>query len=959
MIKRGIFVLFVLILSVGLSSAALEAYASSQEVNAGESVEFELYSNTPGVKYVVDSLPNEGRLYSGSGRIAQGDLPYELSSPFLRYETDSDFEGHEQFSFFVRGVGETSESVPVFLFSVRNCPDNLATVPPITEDWWENLQEYEGIPEMSKQDYLDYATDRYDYWRPIYLSYLGDEYNSNGMHWGYAEALYHTITGDEEAYENAITFLKAYEAYYSEGPGVGADRSFQAGEHSVRAAYFLQQSPLYNANDERFLEEHVAFVFDERLSRERGTHNRAMTAAATTAIAVELYPENGFAKEMEAYRDEVFNIFWDNKSIGGENSNNYDLITLEALSWWFRVTEQEDLFLNAGLREEVEGFLMEVSPAGIVAPYGDGAGFNYRRSFYHPLLEHVAEVYQDGRYKTLSYLVFDWTISRSDEGLENIGEDQAYIRDLMEAYILSSDAISPEALDFDDSLLTYSNRDIPSYWVSDEVVPNKVIFRSGSEGGDMFALLELKDRSGHGHCDTGSLNFLSSGGSVLLADGGYYIRNHTYHNAFQVGNRIGSACPGSPTQYGGPPNVDVNLFKDSPVASFVEVEIDEYANTLSTLNRNVFFVKNNFVWVNDVLTSNDLVVGGLGPAWHTMAIYGGVGENYVNTAYPMMFSSRLRGEVECAEHPGALTAPHLQRWENLPQDLLIVFPNLTGEMKIEPEALAQPYDHMGAPAQTQTRFSIKDEKSRGLVNGESISYDSVLVPHGPDPDVGELANSFSIISDEPNVSVLRYGDVLMGINDDCGEIFVGGLSTDACAFYFDPSEDYWVVEGTFLGYNGEIVWSSTVKDDFYGLYSPGDFYRYDGDDGDDGDGGDGGDEGDLGGDDFEEYDDGNNGTSCEELWDCGSWKGCIGGFRERSCSDLHECGTLENKPVTREECPGNFLEGVGSKRYDVYFVTAIGFISVFGAVFFVLKYFQFLKKKEPVRKSQDQNLPQP
>ena len=41
---------------------------------------------------------------------------------------------------------------------------------------------------------------------------------------------------------------------------------------------------------------------------------------------------------------------------------------------------------------------------------------------------------------------------------------------------------------------------------------------------------------------------------------------------------------------------------------------------------------------------------------------------------------------------------------------------------------------------------------------------------------------------------------------------------------------------------------------------------------------------------------------CVESWSCGVWSECSGNVRARTCTDLNNCGTTNNKPKTTESC---------------------------------------------------------
>ena len=52
--------------------------------------------------------------------------------------------------------------------------------------------------------------------------------------------------------------------------------------------------------------------------------------------------------------------------------------------------------------------------------------------------------------------------------------------------------------------------------LSNDVVPDKLILRSGHDISDLYALVDLTTYIGHGHSDAGNFTLLTSNGSVLL-----------------------------------------------------------------------------------------------------------------------------------------------------------------------------------------------------------------------------------------------------------------------------------------------------------------------------------------------------------------------------------------------------------------------------------------------------------
>lgn len=47
---------------------------------------------------------------------------------------------------------------------------------------------------------------------------------------------------------------------------------------------------------------------------------------------------------------------------------------------------------------------------------------------------------------------------------------------------------------------------------------------------------------------------------------------------------------------------------------------------------------------------------------------------------------------------------------------------------------------------------------------------------------------------------------------------------------------------------------------------------------------------------YEEY------VACTEDWDCTSWSECVNDEQTRTCTDLNDCGTIENKPIILRDC---------------------------------------------------------
>lgn len=42
--------------------------------------------------------------------------------------------------------------------------------------------------------------------------------------------------------------------------------------------------------------------------------------------------------------------------------------------------------------------------------------------------------------------------------------------------------------------------------------------------------------------------------------------------------------------------------------------------------------------------------------------------------------------------------------------------------------------------------------------------------------------------------------------------------------------------------------------------------------------------------------------TCTENWRCSAWSKCVKGVKTRTCSDINQCGTFNNKPAESQKC---------------------------------------------------------
>ncbi len=255
---------------------------------------------------------------------------------------------------------------------------------------------------------------------------------------------------------------------------------------------------------------------------EWGSHNRAMLRSWTLAAAAAVCPDR---PERDRWLQMARQIAAD--SLTGwtvEDAPGYHAIWSRALLRYVDVAGLGDSFFREPTsRFYFEYYLNLICPLGSLSDFGD-SDWAPNPQIFLASFEAAASRYQDPHLRWAAVEFYRRLVSANDT--DTFGDPSTWIH----AAGWVDDALVPQAPD-------WGSRE-----VLEELAGKKVVFRSGWSQDDTFLLLNYKpetdygrtirqymkntisveaEKAHHGHSDENSICTLTSGGTLLLHDGGY------------------------------------------------------------------------------------------------------------------------------------------------------------------------------------------------------------------------------------------------------------------------------------------------------------------------------------------------------------------------------------------------------------------------------------------------------
>lgn len=625
-------------------------------------------------------------------------------------------------------------------------------------------------------------------------------------------------SGDRKYGEACIAMLKAYHEWLrSEVARIGWHEQFmfEPGYIGLYRRYLMKAGLLDPERDQWFKElvlymNRTVHVWNSTPTLWRGPMHRAQGEGTMKELASRWYPDIPEAAEWQRYAGLVYQDWWRYRDFP-PNDIGYLPGILFPLFLHAELVGDDSFFTDADARKVWDRLMLEVSPDGSIVSYGAGA-WNCNTGPRIMMLEMVAAKTHDGRYRFVAQKLMNYLLYQQQRYLEH-----GYLAGLEStepiaaAYLLADDSIAPVEPDAGSTILyrkeTLRLRDHRNHamatrflgqeaqidpnperaqiccglLVTEKTKPSKLVLRSGWNGGDLFALVDLFPR--HDPLNVPGILGITRHGAALTAS--ISAKDESDENRLIIRDLSGKAPrrlnqdPGLGDKYY--QEVEIPQFVDLEKATFATVKVSNYMGFPISCTRELVFLKNRFIVVRDLATFEEGFKAEVASVFNTQNVGPQVGRHWANT---FMNAPTTAGK--------ALLNP--------PVDLLVYFTPQAGHRMQVVDRTATDPRCLDVPNQLSYAWQ---GTARG---GQTLHFTEVLYPHAPrvvrpkvvDKDnpknkgfLGESdADAIEVLADSPAASVLRCKfdpDRVEWIvcNPSGSRLEVGELNTDARAAYLD------------------------------------------------------------------------------------------------------------------------------------------------------------------------------
>jgi hypothetical protein len=522
--------------------------------------------------------------------------------------------------------------------------------------------------------------------------------------------------------------------------GVGTrPADFRWIEDPVSAYELIRGSPSISVDDHATVRSLlVRHAQDYWPWRWRGSFNRSTLAAAGYARMAALFPEVPDAAAWRAYAVAVLSDFW--KSMDTEE----DSASYGVNAWLPGVLQlskaldrSESLWREERFRTLIRRFADQVIPLGFMPGFGDGSGFGVDSPSLVWILEEAASRLREPRYRWLASRVYEYNQRHAIEGGRSADSWARDLRGLARAWEAADEDIPADRPSTLPSVVTYRHRAVPRAVgslgrppmhadITEELVPERLVLRSGADPGDMVAVFNLLSGYRHGHDSLGGLSALVHRGSVLMTETAFPYFRHEASQQDENVSMIQRYWGGKAKEPGR--SVKLDRFDEGGSVTVAWLSWRDSSGWGVDQSRRIYFLKNRAIWVRDQFSIPAGLTAAVGSIWHAGAVAEKRGVRWFNLSQPFLLNNvwRYRNREHYAHlflappQGGSVSVTHRQGYD--PGD------------SCDSKAL------VSAPIPARCRFSPANVVHQHVVasGGASqlVEFDTVIVPRSFPSDPG-------------------------------------------------------------------------------------------------------------------------------------------------------------------------------------------------------------------------------
>ena len=478
---------------------------------------------------------------------------------------------------------------------------------------------------------------------------------------------------------------------------------------------------------------------------EWGYHNRCYHRHYMLKIAAHFarklnQPVPAEVDEYMAFHDPILETF----GAATDNSSGYHWVGFRYPVYYAQALDGfAALGEHAGWRDALSRWRLYSAPSGAVPNFGDTSGWCAGAGAAMANYELMGRLTRDGRFRWQAHRIAEYLYNHFWPRHDQYHGPRDFIASgFCSAWLYADDSVAPVPRQAQ-SLVTFRTRcvdttdaeraarpGLSTQKMTEEHVPDKLVLSSGNDPTRLWGLVELLDQGGHCGRLPGHIASLIQHDAALLAGQGYYERSPDFNNILWIEDMDGIAADSRPMR------TEVPRFVDDPGLTYVRIRVPRYGQMPLTYEREIVFVKNGFVLVKDRVTFRATMRVRVGPCWQTRDLGPQCGDDWFNAYYEYIYFTGL----------GLGKGVHAYR--NPAWDLLVRFaPREDCTLSVADRYNDNPY----RPSPVQLRQSWTGIATPGL----TLTFTSVLLPHGPAFDVTPFADWVEFLVDDDNTTLVR------------------------------------------------------------------------------------------------------------------------------------------------------------------------------------------------------------